>query len=198
MNPDKKNSLKDNHSNPEPSPVSGDSLAGFIAEMHKQDTRCQRSHRLMAFCLFPMGIFFLTFGVSGNPAIGLLGFGFILAIAYMLVMAQLYRKIDYSTPVSVYLSKSAQRYKFFTVQRALMVLPILLIMGYAGGWSIWNSAMKYFNPGGGILALVAYGCFFVALCAFAIYVEWKKWKRETAPLLDAINQHLQQFASDHG
>lgn len=168
-------------------------LANFISEMRKQDANRRRMHFSMALSLFPMCMFFILYGRTGYPAIGLLGFGFLLAISYMVVVANLYGKSDYSVPVAVYLKKAMQRYRFWTIRRALVAMPILLVMGYAGGWTVQFSAVKYFGSKGVAIAMVVYGILFAGLCAFAIIVEWKKWRKEGAPLLRSIQSHLGQL-----
>ncbi len=66
-------------------------------------------------------------------------------------------------------------------------------MGYAGGWTVQLTAVKYFGSSGVTIAMFIYGFLFVGLCAFAIIVEWKKWQKEGAPLLRSIEGHLGQL-----
>ena len=168
-------------------------LANFVSEMHKQDERRRRMHFSMALSSFPLCLFFIIFGKEGHPGMGLLGFGFLLAISYLLIVANSYGKSDYSVPVAVYLKKAMQRYRLWTIRRALVPVLILLIMGYAGGWIVWLSAVKYFESRGVAIAMGIYSIFFVGLCAFAIIIEWKKWLKEDAPLLRSIRSHLGQL-----
>lgn len=172
-----------------------DNLASFMAEMHKQDARRRRMHLSMALSLFPLGIFFLTYGAESNPAVGLLGFGFLLAIAYMVITAHLYGKIDYAEPVNAYLARASERYKFWTIRRAIFALPVLLVMGFAGGWIVWITALKYFTSWGRVAALATYGCFFFGLCLFALIIEWKKWQKEGAPVLQSIINRRKQLGT---
>ena len=39
--------------------------------------------------------------------------------------------------------------------------PIVLIMGYAGGWTVWLSAVEYFGSKGVAIAMGIYGIFVV-------------------------------------
>ena len=81
-------------------------LANYISEMCKQDEHHRRIHFSMALSLFPMSLFFIIFGKEGHPGMGLLGFGFLLAISYLLIVANSYGKSDYSVPMAVYLKKA--------------------------------------------------------------------------------------------
>ena len=171
-------------------------LANFVSEMRKQDEHRRRMHFSMALSSFPMSLFFIIFGMKGHPGMGLLGFGFLLAISYLVIVANSYGKSDYSVPVAVYLKKAMQRYRFWTIRRALVPVPIFLIMGYAGGWIVWLSAVKYFESRGVAIAMGIYSIFFVGLCAFAIIIEWKKWLKEGAPLLRSIRSHLGQLEEE--
>jgi len=168
-------------------------LANFMSEMRKQDEHRRRMHFSTAVGIFPIGLFLIISGKEGHPGMALLGFGFLLAVSYLVIVANSFGKSDYSVPVAVYLKKAMQRYRFWTIRRALVAVPTLLIMGYAGGWTVWLSAVKYFGSKGIAIAMGIYSVFFVGLCAFAMLVEWKKWLKESAPLLRSIRGHLDQL-----
>lgn len=177
---------------PASAPSADMNLNNFIAQMRERDQRERRRLLGMALILFPVGLIFMVSGASRLTGTELVGVGIVLSAAFMCLKGRWFGRVDYAAPAREFLAAAAKRYRFWGTINLPAIIP-LLVLGLGGALTIYCTAGRYFNERGRLLALGAYGIFFVALCVFAFIVSRKDWRKETAALLEEIRRRQQQL-----
>jgi hypothetical protein len=147
----------------------------------------------MAIILFSVGLVFAASGKTQRPGMSLTGVGMMFAAGYMSLKGRCFARVDYAAPAQAFLAAAVRRYRFWPVEEMLFALPLLLILGAGGGWTVWLTALKYFSRDGTCLAMAGYVVFFLGVCVFGWIASRKQWQRESAALLADIERRRREL-----
>ncbi len=120
---------------------------------------------------------------------GLLTFIFLLQLVLLRKRRRILQRQDYGEPVRIFLSKAQQRYRFMRPTELLYAIPLLLLLGIAGGIFVvdWYARrVQSADHSGTVLAI--YVAFFLIVCAAGFFFTFRDWSAAKKDLFVRIGQ----------
>lgn len=175
---------------------------GLVDELKRRDAAEKKKFRRMMVFFGVVGVGLVAFALREDPDPGVRLGRWLLASIYALVVVLAavkssgLAKVDYAEPPLAFLRKAERRYRFVDPREYFIMVPGLAVAGLAG-WLLAASGFDHFVHRTRATAFdILYVLGFLGLCAIALIMTRKDWKREKGALHARLKRAIEDFAGD--
>jgi TRAP-type C4-dicarboxylate transport system permease small subunit len=204
-------SVKAPEAAPTPLKASMRSMEDLIEELKKADAVEIKKNRHRMVCFIAGGVL-LAFAFSRTWPLqdgttnhwikamtGLLALWYVgLGISSGYIMRQ-YVRIDYTTPLSIFLAQAEKRFRLLDGQGLLLaslILPIAVLCIIAGGHYVRDAFYRHLPSVQANTVAVGYYLFIALVFILGSYFTYKNWLKERAPYWREIKSQLAKLQSE--